>query len=156
MKSVKNKFLFKLFARFIGIDASNPSMLRKTFESILKDFLFKTQLKSALKNDLHITDNSVISTISKSFGRSDCPGLWLRNEIQTQLLFAGNFKPSNEKDLDHIQYLPYVDLLLADKAMVEMTTQVLRSPILPENLKKLGLPIKASKSLKALETVLFG
>lgn len=155
LKSVKNKFFFKVFAKFVGIDSSNPGILRKTFESTLKGFLFKTQLQSTLKNSLFVTDKSVVSNISKKFSRSNCSGLWLRSEIETRLKLAQDWEPSNEKDLDHIQYLPYVDLFLTDRRIVEMTKQVLRSKNLPEDLKKVPSPIKVSQSLEAIEKVLF-
>jgi len=155
LKNVKNKFFFKIFAKFIGIDSSNLGTLRKTFESTLKDFLFKIQLQSTLKNSSFVTDKSVASNISKKISRSNCSGLWLRSEIETRLKLAQDFKPNNEKDLDHIQYLPYVDLFVTDRRIVEMTTQVLRSPGLPESLKKVASPIKVPQSLEALEKALF-
>lgn len=155
LKNVKGKFLFKVFSRFIDIDASNPNILRQTFQSVLNNFLFKTQLKSTLKTNFLITDKKEISKIHKRISRKDCSGLWLRTEIENRLLLAGDFKPNNEKDLEHIQYLPYVDLFITDKRMVEMTTQVLRSSYLPDNLKKVSFPIKVSQSLEALEKTLF-
>ncbi len=155
LKSVKSNIFFKLFAKFVGIDASDPNILRKTFESTLSNFLFKTQLKVTLKTYFQITDKTVISNIGKKLSRFDCSGLWLRSEIETRLKLAKDFSPNNEKDLDHIQYLPYVDLLFTDKRIVEMTIQVLRSPNLPEGLQKVSLPIKVSQSLESLEKALF-
>lgn len=155
LKNVKGKFFFKIFARFVGIDVSNPGTLRKTFESTLKDFLFKIQLQSTLKNSLFVTDKSSVSDISRKISRSDCSGLWLRSEIETRLKLAQDWNVSNEKDLDHIQYLPYVDLFLTDRRVVEMTKQVLRSPNLPEGLKSVSSPIKVPQSLEALEKALF-
>lgn len=155
LKSVENSILFKLFAKFVGVDASNPNILRKTFESILNNFLFKTQLKSTLKTHFLITDKTVISNIGKKISRSNCSGLWLRSEIEARLKLANDFAPNNEKDLDHIQYLPYVDLLFTDKRIVEMTIQVLRSSNLPLELKTISPPMKVSQSLESLEKALF-
>ncbi len=155
LKSRRNNIFFKLFAKFVGINASDPNILRKTFESTLNNFLFKTQLKSTLKTCFQITDKTVISNISDKIPRFACSGLWLRSEIETRLKLAKDFTPNNEKDLAHIQYLPYVDLLFTDKRIVEMTIQVLRSLNLPEGLKKVSLPIKVSQSLESLEKALF-
>jgi hypothetical protein len=62
----------------------------------------------------------------------DAPGAWLAFEVKQRLQSATPMpQVSDHFDLEHLGYLPYVDLFFADKKIRELTHQVLRSKGLP-------------------------
>jgi hypothetical protein len=145
----------KLFAKFIGVDLNNKRNQKKTVESLLEDFRFKTQVKSTLKSKFKERDKSVTQTILSNINLEDCKGLWLRNEVEKNLFRANDFDPNNEYDLNNIQYLPYVDIFLTDKRIFETTQQVLRRKDLIDPLKNTKLPKRISNTLDSLEKAIF-
>ncbi len=145
----------KLFAKFIGVELNSKGNQRKTIESLLEDFRFKTQVKSTLKSKFEERDKSTIQTILTNVDLQDCKGLWLSNEVEKNLLKANDFDPNNEYDLNNVQYLPYVEIFLTDKRIFETTQQVLRRKDLLHSLKNTSLPKKIPKKIDSLESAIF-
>ncbi len=145
----------KLFAKFIGVELNSKGNQRKTIESLLEDFRFKTQVKSTLKSKFEERDKSTIQTILTNVDLQDCKGLWLSNEVEKNLLKANDFDPNNEYDLNNVQYLPYVEIFLTDKRIFETTQQVLRRKDLLHSLKNTSLPKKIPNTIDSLESAIF-
>ncbi|MGC2235049.1 MAG: hypothetical protein WA584_02640 [Pyrinomonadaceae bacterium] len=156
---IENNWLGKigkiLFAKFIGIDLKDKKNQNKSIELLLEDFLFKTQVKSTLKSKFGTLEESNIQTILSNIQIQNCKGLWLRKEVEKNLKRANDFDHKNENDLNNIQYLPYVDVFLTDKRIVESTQQVLRRKDVLESLKSVSIPRKASNTIESLEEILF-
>lgn len=149
------KLIIKLWGNLTGIDVNNFKNRKRTMESLNEWFLFKLQVGSLLWTHFKIRDISTVNKILNKVSIADCKGLWLRQRVEKHLLKAGDVDYKNEFDLDCIQYLPYVDILFADKRIVDKTNQVLRSKGLLESLNSISAPHKVSNSLEALETILF-
>lgn len=154
-KNLAGNFIKKIFAKFIGIDWKDSRNNNKSIEILLDNFLFKVQIKSTLKSYFGINDFIFVKQISEKLKVEDCQGLWLRREVEKNLIRAGSSDYKNDYDLDNIQYLPYVDCLISDKRIVEATEQVLRRKNLLDSLKSVSPPRKTSNSIESLEKVLF-
>ena len=157
--NIENNWLGKfgklIFAKFIGIDLNDKKNQNKSIELLLEEFHFKTQLKSTFKSQFGNLENSHIQNILSNIQIQNCKGLWLRKEVEKNLKRANDFDPNNENDLNNIQYLPYVDILLTDKRIVESTKQVLRRKDVLESLKHVSVPKKVANSIDSLEENLF-
>ena len=135
----------RIFAWFIGIDSKDKKNLNKPIEKLLEEFNFRTQIKSTITAKFGSIEKVLQKNILSSMKLEDCKGLWLKTEVEKNLKRAGDFDPNNEGDLNHIQYLPYVDILLTDKAIVEATMQVIKSKKLLSSLKSVSQPKKVFK-----------
>jgi hypothetical protein len=154
-KNLLGKFFLYIFAKFVGINLSNKKNQNKTFELVLENFLFKVQVKSTLKSKFGKIEKAKIKNILSNIDLFDCKGLWLRKEVEKNLIKANDFDPNNEYDLNNIQYLPYVDIFLTDKRIFETTQQVLRRKDLIDPLKNTKLPKRISNTLDSLEKAIF-
>lgn len=154
-KNFGGKFIKKIYAKLIGIDWNNPKNNNKSIETLLDEFLFRVQIKSTLRNHFGISDIAFSKRIAEKITVKDCQGLWLRREVEKNLIKAGSSDYKNDYDLDNIQYLPYVDCLISDKRIVDATEQVLRQNNLLDSLKSISPPKKVSNSIESLEKALF-
>lgn len=144
-----------ILAKFMGIDLKNPKNHKKSMEALLEDFHLRNQIKSSLKTLFQETDSSLIQRVIADIHLQDCKGLWLRTEVEKNLVKASDFDPNNEYDLDNIQYFPYVDIFVTDKRIVDKTIQVLRRPKIIEDLKGITYPKKSASSIDIFEKNLF-
>lgn len=141
------------FAEFINVDSSDNKTLKKSVDSLLNDFWFRQSVESIVSE---ISDDSdLVDSLITKILIEDCPGSWLCKQIESQIKKSGDFSASNELDLEHISHLPYVDVFLADKRIVEMTKQVFRSADKPKQLEDINLPITISDNIEALEKAIF-
>ena len=144
------------FSEFIGVDSKDAKTLKNPVESLLKNFGFGLHLENFISGVLEVNDSEEIQRLKLLVNLKDCSGLWLSEQIKTQLVLAKDSKASNEKDLQHISHLPYVDVFLTDRRIASATTQVLRKKDLIESLRGITQPISISNNLAALEKALFG
>lgn len=149
------KIVTGVFAWFIGIDSKDSRLRNKTLDDLLEDFRFRVQAKSALRSKFKDEVAVVLGPLVSKIAIHDCKGLWLRNEVEKNLLKAADYDPNNEYDLDSIQYLPYVDISTADKRIVDKTIQVLRRPTVLDSLRNTSPPRKSANSLEAFGQSLF-
>lgn len=145
----------KLFAKFIGVDFKDKKNQNKTIEALLEDFLFKIQVKSSLKAHFGKAEKQLVLKILASIRVENCKGLWLRKEVEKNLKRSNDYDPNNESDLNHLQYLPYVDKFITDKRIVDKTIQVLRRNDLINSLTSVSYPIKSSNSIELLQQAIF-
>jgi hypothetical protein len=96
-------------------------------------------------------ENPILDELVSAVAIEDCPGHWLRNAVSEQVEKAfPQDHPSNLFDINHIGYLPYVDLLFCDKRMSEVTRQVLRLDGRPEGLQATQSPISVANTVQAI------
>lgn len=141
-------------AELANLDTNQRSYLNKPFDDLANRLLFENSLKFNLSRMLFNDEKDINSIVNKIL-ISDLSGKWLRRKVEYILHKNKDFKPNNELDIKHISHLPYVDILITDKRIVEATTQVLRSNELPDSLKNVSLPKKVSGSIDSLEKALF-
>jgi hypothetical protein len=103
----------------------------------------------------NVQDEAVLETVLERMVPEDCPGWWLKHAVLIQMRKATAVdEASNFYDLEHLSYLPYVDLFFTDKRIAEFSRQVLASPQLPVLLRNVRKPIAIPKSIEALESIL--
>jgi hypothetical protein len=137
-------------SKMLEVDISTPKQLNKPVENAVKEFHF-----NLIVSQTALTHNIPKEFILKNISIEDCQSLWLCSKVKDYLIKANDTSPSNEYDLQHIQYLPYVDIFFADKRIVDKTKQVLKNPDLIESLKNLSAPINVSNNIESLERNLF-
>ena len=116
--------------------------------------LFKDSVSYFLSQMLYNNDEH-IAFLADKISIEDCPGKWLEQQVEHQLEISGDFETSNQLDIKHISYLPYVDILITDKRIVDKTIQVFRNKDLLDSLRTVTLPKKVSNSIESLENALF-
>ena len=89
-KNLGGKIVKRIYSIFTGIDADDLKNNNRTMEALLDEFKFKTQLQSVLKNRFKITDSITTKTITDNITVKDCSGLWLRQEVEKNLVKAGS------------------------------------------------------------------
>lgn len=146
--------LQQAFAELGGIDITKESNLNKPFNDLSDRLLFENRVNYFLSQMLYDNEERINFFVDKIL-IEDCPGEWLKQQVEHQLEKSHDFETNNQLDIKHISHLPYVDILITDKRIVEVTTQVFRSKDLLPSLKKVSLPKKNSNSMESLENVLF-
>lgn len=146
---------FEAFSEFIGADATNSKTLKNPLQSLMENFRFEVYVSDFLIRVLEIEDSEQTTNFQSKIKITNCPGLWLSEQVKLQLKLAKDSKASNEKDIQHITHLPYVDVFFSDRRIVSATKQVLRKPELINSLKNISLPIQIANNIEALENSLF-
>lgn len=154
-KSLWGKGIKKVYTKLTGLDIKDLKNNNRAMELLLEEFRFKTQVQSLLKKYTDVINPNFAKTITENLTVKDCPGLWLRQEVEKNLVKDGSSDYKNEYDLDNIQYLPYVNCLITDRRIVEATEQVFRRNTLLNSLKSISTPKKVSNSIDSLEKILF-
>lgn len=142
------------FAELAGVDITKESNLNKPFDNLADRLLFKNSVNYFLSEILY-NDKEYIAFLANKISIEDCPGEWLKQQVEYQLEKSGDFETNNQLDIKHISHLPYVDILMTDKRIVEKTTRIFRSKELLPCLRAFSLPKKISNSMESLEVALF-
>lgn len=146
--------LQQAFAELAGVNISQESGLNKSFDNFTNRILFENSVKFNLSRIFYNDEKYIVSIVNK-ISIENLPGEWLRRKVEYILHKSGDFKANNELDIKHISHLPYVDILITDKRIVEATAQVFRSKELLPSLRNTTLPKKVSNSMDSLEKALF-
>lgn len=150
--------LFFRFTRLFGLDEPRQRTRGVRLSQFLRTFSFRLKVKFAIRNKLGIKvlDNSRSRAALEGLSVNDCKGLWLRAEVEERLKLSGDFSPNNERDLDHVQYYPYVDVFLSDKRIIDKLGQVskeYKSVLWLQDSRKLQ---RTSNTLESMMSALFG
>jgi hypothetical protein len=141
-------------AQFLGSAGAVPSA-RAPVETLIHEHVFADEVRRTLAEDARVTSEEVLQQAVRQVRLADCPGTWLAREVSRSLAAADPTpEPGSTYDLEHLAYVPYVDLLLADKRIVEFTRQVLRREGVPAVLKGVGPPVAVPNSVEAIRVVL--
>ncbi len=127
----------------------------KYIEDLSRESLFRKYIRMALKQHTEIRNKQRVEELCNKIDIADCGGFWLSSFVKSQMLKAKDTDATNETDLHHLQYLPYVDMFFSDKRVREMTTQVLRFKTIPNSIKDLKPPISIPNKFESLEEKLF-
>ena len=142
-------------AEFLEVDTENKTDFSKHTDVLNQEYVFKKVVQMFLDEVCDLQDEAVLETVTQRIVPEDCPGWWLKHAVLLQMRKATAVdEASNYSDLEHLSYLPYVDLFFADKRIAEFTRQVLASPQLPVLLRDVGKPVAIPKSIGALESIL--
>ncbi len=135
--------------------ADSSTSQKKHIDILIQESVFRKNVQEILRNFLNVTEESTIDSIAALVQIDQCPGTWLAGAVELQMAKATNTPvASDQLDIQHIAYLPYVDVLMTDKRIVEFTSQALRRKDCPSSLSKVRPPQKAA-SLTELSTSLF-
>ncbi len=142
-------------AEFLGVDSTDRASTRMPLDLLIQQHTFEFSVRQFLTDVCHVQDKSLLDNLLKQVKLEDCPGTWLKHTVQIQMRKAvTEDEPSNYYDLEHLAYLPYVDLLLADKRITTFAHQVLNSTNLPLSLNGVREPISVPNSVDAVESVI--
>jgi hypothetical protein len=84
-----------------------------------------------------------------------CPGQWLARAVELEARRAeAQPDASNSHDLDHLAFLPYVDVLFTDRRMGTYATSALRRADIPGALSNVRPPQWVASSIEAIEAAL--
>lgn len=125
-------------------------------DELVQEFVFKSTVRHALSEHVQFGDEVDLENVMRSLRVVECPGTWLKNAVEVQLRKGtAEAASSDEFDLDHIAFLPYVDVMTVDKRIAEFTRQVLSRRNLPESLVGARAPVSAA-NLDELTQAIFG
>lgn len=142
-------------AEFLGVDPSDGVRLRKPLDSLIQQYTFEFTVRQFLSDVFAKQDRNLLDKVVAEVNLEDCPGTWLKYTVQIQMRKAvTEDDPSNYYDLEHLAYLPHVDMLFADKRIVTFTRQVFDSNQLPPSLNGVREPIAVPNSVDALESAI--
>lgn len=145
----------KAFAEYLGVDSTNQPDLRKPIDLLIQQHTFGFSVRHFLTELWGGEDAEKLNRVAAQVRLEDCPGTWLKYAVQVQMRKATPIDdPSNYYDLEHISYLPYVDVLFADKRITTFARQVLNSDQVPSSLVGVRPPVSASNSIESLESAI--
>lgn len=142
-------------AEFLGIDPADGVRLHKPLDLLIQQYTFEFTVRHFLTDVFGSLDGHLLDKVAAGINLEDCPGTWLKHAVQIQMRKAvTEDTPSNYYDLEHLAYLPYVDILFADKRILAFTQQVFGSNQLPPSLNGVREPVAVPNSVNALESAI--
>lgn len=143
----------EVFAESVGSDVH--SALKQFTHRLVTNHLFRQSLDTVIKDVLKVIDQSVADHILHSVKLEDCPGTWLRYEVDHELHNArSKWEAGAAYDLLHLSHLPYVDLMFTDGEIANHTRNVLRRATVPPSLARLEPPISVGASVEEIESAI--
>jgi hypothetical protein len=129
--------------------------VRAPIPVLVHEHVFADEVRRTLQEDIKVTDEGIILQAVKAVKLQDCPGTWLSREVSRSLTAAEHAPEAGSTyDLEHLGYVPYVDLLFSDKRIAEFTRQVLRRGDLPTTLSGVRPPRAIPNSVDAIRSAL--
>jgi hypothetical protein len=141
------------YLNLLGI--TSPERIEKKFtDDLLQEWWFNNSVREVVtklaRGNAELCEQVIALNLLP-----DCPGSWLKAKVAIELKKAvGQLEPSHEYDLDHLGYLPHVDLYFCDREMATLTLQVLRRPNLPASLAGVRPPIATPLDVDSIEAAL--
>jgi hypothetical protein len=128
---------------------------RRRLDRISERKLQKDRVRNLAKAVLHVSDETIIQKLVDTVRLEDCPGTWLKHEVDLEIRKAEpEPDSSNTIDLEHIRYLPYVALLTTDTRIAGYVRNVFQRGKLPQGLQPDHLPQELPQSIAALEALI--
>lgn len=136
----------------VGVDEGKRAKLMTGELSNLS--FVQSQVRFVARNFLNATgdeEQSLVRTIKPT----DCPGSWLEWALRSRVRTASaDPQPNHLSDAERLAYLPYVDLLITDREMTELTNQIRKDWSTPDQVRIARAPQAVSSSLAALQNAL--
>ena len=133
----------------IDMDAAGDRYL----DDLTQEHIFRQEAAAVARDFLNKSPEA--ARLAASVPLETCPGRWLHHNVDLETKKAeSNPIASNAYDLDHLVYMPYVDLFFADKRTTTYVEAVLRRPGVPESIAGLRRPVKVAQSATAIAEVI--
>ena len=143
----------EVFAESVGADLQTA--LKQFTHRLTVSHIFRQSVEEIIHEVLKSTDPVVTDRLAGSVKLEDCPGAWLRYEVDHELRRArSKWEPGATYDLLHLSHLPYVDLMFTDAEIAENTRKVLRRDNMPASLALLEPPIHVGASVEDIESAI--
>lgn len=141
------------YVEFLGVAVSrndNPFL-----DDLSSDLVFRHYVHGAIRI-LGASPHDEES-LSAGVNAQDCPGFWLARSVSLDIRKAEHDpNPSNEFDLDHVMFAPYVDAFFTDKRIASYINNVRRRESTIPTLREMRAPIAITSSTEALIGALEG
>lgn len=119
--------------------------LRTPLDELHYNWALRASADKLLRRVLDVADEDTREKAIAALSSTDCPGSWLRYATEIQLRKATPApEPGDEYDLDHVAHAPYVDLLFADRRIVEFCRQAFARSDRPAMLNSVRPPVRAA------------
>jgi hypothetical protein len=155
MKRTEEVGSSKALAEYLGVDPTNQANLRKPIDLLIQQHTFAFSVRQFLTELWPREDSEKLNRVAAQVRVEDCPGTWLKYAVQLQMRKATPVDdPSNYYDLEHLSYLPYVDVLFADKRIATFARQVVTSDQLPSSLNGVCPPVSIPNTIESIESAI--
>jgi len=139
-------------SNFLGIELTDTGERQYT-DVLIQKYCFQESIKELLTKYVK-SDVETVERLVQDIELATCPGTWIRCAIEIEMRRGkAAAEPGDEWDLEHIAYLPYVDLLTADRRTAAFSEQVLKRPGVPPNIGSVA-PARRAGNLNELLTIL--
>ena len=130
---------------------SNAELLKMTGDDLVDNCAFEVCVR-AFARDILKADETDQDFLARTLSFTDCPGSWLQRRLEL-CVRRGCLepKPNHHFDAERLGYLPYVDLMLTDKQMVEFVRQIRRDKSTPARIRDVRPAVSIPNSIDALE-----
>ena len=130
---------------------SEAESLRLPTDELVNRWVFEFAVRSVARELLNASEHEQ-EVLARTLDPADCPGSWLRWKLRLCVRWGSSEpNPSHHFDAERLAYLPYVDLLLTDKQMVEFVREIMRDESTPQRIRRLRPPLSLPFSVDALE-----
>lgn len=138
-----------------AVNADLASELKRFTQDLVVQHVFRGIVEETVSDTLKLADPAALDAVIHAVKLEDCPGTWLRYQVQFELEKArSKWEPGATYDLLHLAHLPYVDLMFTDAEIAENTKKVLRRRPLPHRLANVLPPVSVAGTVEAIEHVL--
>lgn len=136
-----------------AVNADLASELKRFTHDLVVQHVFRGIVEQTVSETLKITDRAALAPVIKAIQLENCPGTWLRYQVQFELEKARTkWESGATYDLLHLAHLPYVDLMFTDAEIADNTMKVLRRRPLPEILAGVAPPVSVAATVEAIES----
>jgi hypothetical protein len=137
------------FAEYLGISSPRERLDRAFSRKVWND-----KVQHSLQTALTMPPD-LAAKIAGALKIEFCPGAWISEQVRLEIASAEpEPDPSNGYDLQHLCFLPHVDVFLTDQRIAGYVANVLRRPGAAA-IPGLKPARKTAASLQALEQVIF-
>jgi len=131
--------------------STKAELLKMTRDDLVNNSVFKVCVRTFARDVLK-ADETDQDFLARTLSFTDCPGSWLQRRLD--LCVRRNCpepKPNHHFDAERLGYLPYVDLMLTDKQMVEFVRQIRNDKSTPARIRNVRPAVSIPNSIDALE-----
>lgn len=128
--------------------------LKTKARDLVECFVFEFCVRNFGREVLNL-DEPTQEFLVRTLEPADCPGFWLQRRLELCVRRGcPEPRPNHHFDVERLAYLPYVDLLLTDKEMVEFVRQIRNDKSTPERIRSVRPAVSIADSMDALEEAL--
>jgi hypothetical protein len=139
------------YAEAMGL-SGDPAEDNRYLDDVSVITTFAWQVANFARRVLKVDDDEFLQLMAEQVPVEACPGTWLSQAVDLEIRRNEHDpNPNNAYDLEHLSYLPYVDLFFADKRIAAYGKQVLQRPDLPAACRSLRPPTRVARVIGAIE-----